>query len=226
MTVVDLYKVILWSLSFFFLQHTKRIFLNSPRSLIVRVLVPMMIVMMYSRDRAWMARLLISQVSFVVCSCHRKFLAWASDDKIRLLNIKASCEPGLESCSGPTRVYQVLSMTHDWPVYKAIDITGQARLICKSEITKKSSKRYGDLTALVSVLRTLHYIAKWLKSKGDWLLLTLETLPGKQINRNEISLKLSFVFWSRHIYFWFIVWSPFCAILSWPVSWKQRPLDP
>lgn len=174
--------------------------------------------MMYSRDRPWIAPL-ISQVSFVVCSCHRKFLACATDDKIKLLNVKAGCEPGLESCFGPTRVYQVLSMTHDWPVYKAIDITGQANY-------KKSSKRYGNLTALVSVLRTLHYIAKWLKSKGDWLLLNLETLPRKQINQNEISLKLSFVFWSRHIYLWFIVWSPFCAILSWRVSWKQRPLDP
>ena len=193
----------------------KRIFLKSPRSLTVRVLVPVLIVMMYTQDRAWIATL-ISQVSFVVCSCHRKFLACAN----------AGCEPGLESCSGPTRVYRVLSMRHDWLVYKAIDITGQARLICKSEITKKSSKRYGDLTALVSVLRTLHYIAKWLKSKGDWLLLTLETLPRKQINQNEISLKLSFVFWSWHIYLWFTVWSPFCAILSWRVSWIQRPLDP
>lgn len=209
----------------FFLQHTKRIFLNSSRSLIVRVLVPVTIVVMCSRDRPWIAPL-ISQVRFVVCSCHRKFLACATDDKIKLLNIKAGCVQRLESCSGPTRVYQVLSMPHDWPVYKAIDITGQARLICKSEITKKSSKRYGDLTALVSVLRTLHYIAKWLKSKGDWLLLILETLPRKQINQNEISLKLSFVFWSRHIYLWFIVWSPFCTILSWQVSWKQRPLDP
>ena len=146
----------------FFLQHTKRIFLNSPRSLIVRVLVPVMIVMMYGRDRAWMARPLMSQVSFVFCSCHRKFPASVTDDKTKLLapvvqkvdsaihwinlfpldsaigfrntypvdsaiqllnnwdlDIKASCEPALESCSGPTRVYQVLSMRHDWPVLKS-----------------------------------------------------------------------------------------------------------
>ena len=159
----ELVPLILWSLSFFFLQHPKRIILNSPRSLIVRVLVPVMIVMMYSRDRAWMARPLMSQVSFVVCSCHRKFFACVTDDKTKLLapavvqkvgsaihwinlfplgsaigfrntypvdsaiqllnnwdlDIKASCEPALESCSGPTRVYQVLSMRHDWPVLKS-----------------------------------------------------------------------------------------------------------
>ena len=138
----------------FFLQHTKRIFLNSSRSLIVRVLVPVMIVMMYTQDRAWIAPL-ISQVSFVVCGCHRKFLACVTDGKTKLLapvvqkvdsaihwinlfpldsaigfrntypvdsaihllnnwdlDIKASCEQALESCSGPTRVYQVLSMRH------------------------------------------------------------------------------------------------------------------
>ena len=81
----ELVPLILWSLSFFFLRHTKRIFLNSPRSLIVCVLEPVMIVMMYGCDRAWMARPLMSQVSFVVCSCHRKFLASVTDDKTKLL---------------------------------------------------------------------------------------------------------------------------------------------
>ena len=133
----------------------------------------------------WISFQWIAQLVFLILIHWR--VIYPVDSAIQLLNnwdldTKASCEPALESCSWPTRVYQVLS--------------------------------------------TLHHIAKWLESKGDWLLLILETLPGKQTNQNEISLKLSFVFWSRHIYLWFIVWSPFCAILSWRVSWKQRPLDP